>query len=52
MSKISQAGFLNFLPVIESPDLKPRQKIDKKFFHPILMKLGMMFEVDETFMTI
>jgi len=27
-------------------------KIDKNFFRPILMKLGMMLEVDETFTTI
>jgi len=28
------------------------KKSTKFFFHPILMKLGMMLEVDETFTTI
>jgi len=40
---------LNFLLVIESCDFKLRQK---KRFRPILVKLGMMLEVDETFMMI
>jgi len=43
---------LNFLLVIESRDFKLSQKINKIFFHLILMKLGMMLEVDETFTTI
>ena len=45
ISQISQAGFLNFLLVIESRDFKVCQKIDS-------MKLGMMLKVDETFTTI
>jgi len=44
ISKISLAGFLNFLPVIESHDFKVCQKNQLR---PILMKLGMMLEVDE-----
>ena len=43
---------MNFLLVIESRDFKLCQKINKNFFGPILMKLGMMLEVNETFMTI
>jgi len=52
ISKIALAGFLNFHLVIKSRDFKLCQKIYKNFFHPILMKLGMMLEVDETFTTI
>ena len=37
--------------VIESHNFKLCQKIDKKFFRPILMKLGVMLEIDETFTT-
>jgi len=37
---------LNFLLVIESHDFKVCQK---NRLRPILMKLGMMLEVDETF---
>jgi len=43
------ALFLNFLLVFESRDFKLCQKIDNNFFRPILMKLGIMLEVDETF---
>jgi len=49
ISKISQAGFFNFLLLIESRDFKVCQK---NRLRPILMKLGMMSEIDETFMTI
>jgi len=52
MSQISLAGFFNFLLIIESRDFKLCQKLDENFFSPILMKLGVMLEVDETFTTI
>jgi len=45
---MSQAGFLNFLLVIESRDFK----VCQNQLCPISMKLGIMLEVDETFMTI
>jgi len=44
----SRAGVLNFLLVIKSHDFKVCQK---NRLHPILMKLGIMLEVDETFTT-
>jgi len=45
----STAFLLNFLLVIESRDFKVCQK---NRLRPILMKLGMMLEVDKTFTTI
>jgi len=48
-----QAGCPSCLPTNSVKALKAKlqtlPKIDKKFFRPILMKLGMMLEVDETF---
>jgi len=52
ISKNSRVRFLNFILVTESCDFKLCQKSTKIFFPPILMKLGMMLEVDETFTTI
>jgi len=49
---MSLAGFFNFLLVFKSRDYKLCQKIDKTFLRPILMKLGMVLEVNETFTTI
>jgi len=48
---LKSPGFLNFL-LVSSHVTSNCQKIDKNFFRPILMKLGMMLEVDETFTTI
>ena len=46
--KISRAEFLNFVLVIETRDFK----VCQNRLRPILMKLGTMIEVDETFTTI
>jgi len=51
LDKVSRAGFLNFLLVIESRDFW-LQSLPQNRLRPILMKLGLMLVVDETFTTI
>jgi len=52
MSKNLLGQIFEFLPSYRVTWLQTLPKNPQKFFHPIVMKLGMMLEVNETFMMI